>query len=713
MGRLEAVVSGDVPFKLRLLVDLIALAGICWFAWYHAGFLVRDDLYLFGDHPGQFYRLWHLVQVWSEEGRFIGWSPYWFAGWPELQFYPPGFVLLGWLIWMGTFQQLSLVSVYQIVVFTSYLLPAVCFYLLLAWGLQNRLAGLAAAWLTLTTPVILGGVMGVIIGIIGERLAYGMIPLFILAGAWLSQAERKLAPWLVTGCILAGLLLLHPYQAMLPAVALGLYALFLGKGWTGRLAWLAAVILLSFGLTAFWWLPLGARSYLFVPVVEAPLVEIQSNLADLWLEGAGWLLAAAILGTLFHRGSRRWLPIAILLAGLATLGFVFFSHMVLAGRLNFYAFSSVRLITGITFVFFALVALGLSELAWLGPRLLHRRWRRGAWALPLVLIVPWLAYTTLSVDYDFSRWLAKWRPSPNRTPFFLKEAEARYDLRSAWEVMAATPGRVLYTSHYALLFDVPTSLKAVTPVLTGRELIGGVFTHRMPASTYLWAGTTDVPAMWGKVETTDDVSLAGIPWQDMTDEFFYDLARRFNVSLVAATATDVRARAFLDSAPHFEPAWSNGLFTFYTVAGYTPSYVEAQQAGAAVTRYTRREIDVRITEAAPGASLLVKVSYYPLWQAEAQGQPLPVSIDSAGLMQLSLPPGSYDLHLRYRLGWPELLGEWLSLISLLVVLAATALGIWRRVTLRPAVLLKTNGSIGGRGGDFGHIEEPVIGRRGP
>lgn len=658
--------------RLRLCIDLAALVGLSLFAWVYAGFWLRDDLYLYGDHPGQFYRLWHMVNIiWPEEGRFIGWSPYWFAGWPELQFYPPGFVLLGWLIWMASFNQLPLFLVYQIIVFLSFLLPAINFYLLLALGLQDRLAGLAAGWMTMAMPVILGGPMMVVIGMSGERLAFGMVPLLILSGLWLMQSRRKILPWLATSLVLTAVMLLHPYQALLPAASLGLYALFRSEQRWQRLGWLSLAAVIALALTAFWWLPVAMRRALFIPVVEAPMVEIQSHFNAMWLDGTGWLLAAALLGTSLRQGHRRLLPLAIFLGGLGLVAFIYFNHLVLTQQLNFYAFISVRLVSGVALALFAGLALGLSELAWAVARLLQPRQQR-RWGLPFVLLVPWVIYSQFTAGYNFAKWMGKWQPAPHRTPIFLSEAEARYDLTQIWQVMADTPGRVLFTSHYALLFDFPTSLKAATPVLTGREIIGGVFTHHTPVSTYLWAGTADVPTMWGKVETTDDRSLAGIPWEAMTDDFFYDLARRFNTTLIVTTAADHRARAFLDAAPHFQPVWSNGLFTFYGVQDYEPSYVEADQAVARVIRYDRRAIDVQVADAAPGAKLLVKVSYYPLWQAEAGGQPVPVEQGSDGLMSLSLPPDSYTLHLRYQPGWPEQLGELLSLVTAVGLIGAAA-----------------------------------------
>jgi len=48
------------------------------------------------DHPGQLFRLWQALDrsfpsvLWTAD-----WNPDWWGGYPELQFYPPGFALIG------------------------------------------------------------------------------------------------------------------------------------------------------------------------------------------------------------------------------------------------------------------------------------------------------------------------------------------------------------------------------------------------------------------------------------------------------------------------------------------------------------------------------------------------------------------------------------------------------------------------------------------
>jgi len=528
----------------------------------------------------------------------------------------------------------------------------------------------------MAVPFALGGARGVLIGLIGERLAFGLMPLLILSGLWLMRTRRKSRPWLTTGLLLAAIMLLHPYQAIVPTAALGLYALFCGQGWPTRLGWLVSSVLLAFGLTAFWWLPFAAHREFFIPLIEAPLEEIQSNLADMWLDGMVVILAAAVGGAISRQRLRRWLPLSIYAAGAGMLGFIFVDHFILVERLNIFALDPVRLITGVTFALITGLALGVSELSWLGPRLL-RRWSLGWVGLPLLILIPWLIFSRLPQEYQIDEWLGRWQPAPGRTPLFLGEAEAEFGLAEVWQEMAETPGRILFTAHYGLLFDIPTSLKAATPYLTGKEIIGGTFTHRTPVGSYVWTGRAYPPVLRGKVEHSDDYALAGVSWQAMTDEFLFDLVRRLNVTLLVTTAIDRNARDFLDESPRFRQSWSNGLFVLYEPVGYEPTWVAADQAEAEVVEYGRTAIDVKISGATPQASLLVKVANYALWHAEAKGRQLPIQTDELGLMSISLPPGSHTLHVRYRPGWAEWLGGAISVVTLVAAFGVVVFD-WRR-----------------------------------
>ncbi len=210
---------------------------------------------------------------------------------------------------------------------------------------------------------------------------------------------------------------------------------------------------------------------------------------------------------------------------------------------------------------------------------------------------------------------------------------------------------------------MPSSIKAVTPFFTGREIVGGTFSHWAPVARYLWTGDINTPTLWGRVEEQDDRALVGVPWDEMTDEFLFNLCRRMNVTLLVTTRDDVRARAFLDAASHFDLAWADSSFFLYNVEGYQPTWADAYGANVEVTRYQRNAIDLRVTDALPTAILHVKVAEYPSWRANVGGQLLRITRDDMGLVRIVPPAGDSIITLRYRPGLAERLGLSISLLS--------------------------------------------------
>lgn len=86
--------------------------------------------------------------------------------------------------------------------------------------------------------------------------------------------------------------------------------------------------------------------------------------------------------------------------------------------------------------------------------------------------------------------------------------------------------------------------------------------------------------------------------------------------------------------------------------------------GTIGARHLRLEADCSIP-----CTLLVKLVYYPFWQAhELPNQPVPIGPSSrAGLTELSLSPGIHQVDLELPVGRSEVWGAWLSLTSLVVV----------------------------------------------
>lgn len=656
-----------------LLLTALALAA--------CGFLLRDDLFIYGDHPGQFLRLWYPLRA---SHRLLGWNPLWYAGYPELQFYPPGFVMWGWLLDILTLGRLSPLALYQLLLFTAYLLPALSIYALTGHVTQRRWMGLVCGALGLVFPELWGGTTAVFVGLVAERLAFGLVPLVILAGWRALHTRPATGWWLATGFALAVTFLMHPFHAVAPVLFLGLAALSHTRRWV-HLRALALTVIFSLALVSFWLLPLVVRSGYTAPMLRANLTQTVG-----WLLGPNlWpYIAASLLVPLavLVQSERRFTVFVAATLGTAAILciLIVLDHTILIEKLGILLLDPVRFSAEVYLMLVLLAGLGLS---YLPPWLRRTRWPTGgrvAGGLVLALTLAWLTLPFLGLLQE------------HRTPArFLKQARQTYGLDDTWKALQAGTGRVLFTSSYLSLDDMPTALKAATPFFSERAMVGGTFSHWSPVARLLWMGRVDVDLLPGQVELSDDKSLAGRSWAEWTDAEFLELCHRLNVTTVAATWDDINARTFLDAAPHFQSFYSDQVFVLYHVLDPIPALVEAENATVTLLRAEATALDLSVDDATAGAILQVKITDYPLWQVQAQGQTLVHNADQLGLMSVRLPAGSYDVSLRYWPGLAERVGGWISLGAVILGLAILALGAWshsgRRSKGRPVTTEGSNG----------------------
>lgn len=137
----------------------------------------------FDDHPGQLARLWHVV---SEGPAPWAWNPGWWAGYPELQFYPPGWFYLGAAASWLTLGALPPPAIYTALVWLTYLAPGAAAFMLLRRLLGDGWLALPGAFLVLTFTGDPGGggasgvEGGVHIGMAAARLAWALLPLLAI-----------------------------------------------------------------------------------------------------------------------------------------------------------------------------------------------------------------------------------------------------------------------------------------------------------------------------------------------------------------------------------------------------------------------------------------------------------------------------------------------------------------------------------------------------
>lgn len=607
---------------------------------------------VFDDHPGQMFRLWHGLTrgLWPWE-----WNPGWWGGYPELQFYPPGFVYLGALIYYGALGLLSPITVYQVLLWIIYLLPGVTAFWLLARILPTPWLALPGAFVTLTLSAgTRSGVEeGLRWGLVAARLAWGLLPLLALSLVrWQERGGRR--P-LLAAPVLAAIILSHPAHA--PAgVALVLLAAFFGEGSRRhrfrQAAWILAV---SAGLTGFWTLPLFAHLNYALPLawgefsaaalgrdlLRRPLLAV---LVVGWL--AGWVAAARANGPSRPRlGLLALLPLLLAVTALDALAIE---------PLGFRWLPADRLLDS---AMLALVLGGGAGIAW-ALWLALRRSALGAQAAGLIATVGFLALGIFGTgEPTLSLWPRQndW-PRLEETARGLRLPELRAQLRGA------PPGRILFVrSAVPLRFGREwwrphTHITALTPMFTGREIINGTFTHPSPVAGLVYTGSADNRPITRLVEQLDGSSLFGRPLETLTPAIFTPLAERLGISTVVALEEDRGLLPFVETNPRFSPPHQIGPFLVFALkeGRRTPEVVSPKRLRLTLTD-------------SHGGWTPAEIAFYPLWRAEGPNGLVPVRRDGLGMLEVEAPAGrSVQVDFIYREGMWERAGVVLTALALIL-----------------------------------------------
>jgi hypothetical protein len=608
----------------------------------------------FDDHPGQLYRLWHVLGAGVAPSA---WNAGWWAGYPELQFYPPGFFYVGALIDRVALGALPFTAIYVALLWLTWLLPGVTAWLALARLLGDGWLALPGAFVALTLSAgVTSGVEGAVhVGMLPARLAWALLPLLLLtARRWLARepgARRLLA---VTALLVAAIVVTHPAHAPAAGVLLLLAGAAAAPGDRAcRLAWAAVTLVLAAALTAFWTVPLLARLQnvralawgtlqmptapllvallglgalaVRVPARESPLARV--DVGALW----PWAMAAvvAVDALVLEPLGVRWLP---------------------ADRVVDGAWMAVLLAAGVT-----------------AGRLLEPLAARSRLPLPAVSIAAVGLVAALSLP---GRALVLWPRAADWPAYDTVARGLRLD--DLWAALRRAPdGRVLFVrAGVPLVFGAAwwrphTHVTALAPVYAGRAIVNGTFTHPSPVAALVYRGSAAREPITTLVERLDGRSLFGVPLEQLDAATLRSHAERLGVSVVVALEEDVPMLHALAEGSIFQRAATIGPFVLYErwqTAGSPPP-----AAGGG---------EVRVLRGAAGAWVSTGITYYPLWRAELAGRALPTRPGPAWDLQVKLDadpgvttgPDAWPVTLRYRAGIPETGGAVVTGTALLLCL---------------------------------------------
>ncbi len=629
-----------------LLLAVYALA----FAWgaLGGGLLVEDD------HPGQLYRVVHVLAFGPWPWRF---NPGWWAGYAELQYYPPGFAYAGAALSAASLGTLGPDAIYQVLAWVTFLLPGATTYALLARIHGNGWLALPGAFLALTLSgdSRSGVEEGLRWGLVAARLAWALLPLLALV---LSRRTEGGPPPIGAAVILAAIVITHPAHAPAGLILLALFGCGVPGGRAKCFGQVALLAVAATGLAAFWLVPLGAHLEMALPLAwgDASLIGIVQRFAARPLLLA--LALASVLALAGDTGARgRWLaPLAPAMAGLIAI------DALVVQPLGFMWLPADRLVDSFLLALIVGASLALGS-AW-------RRWPRiPAWGLALAAIA---GAALLAQPGRPEPTLTLWPRSAPSEWAKQESVVAGARLQALWAALRdAPPGRVLFVRSSIPLAYRPewwrphSHITALTPLRAGREIINGTFTHPSPVAGLLYTGSALNRPITLLVEQRDGVTLFGRRLEDLGAAEFERLAERLAISAVVALDEDEGRLDFVAGDPSFWRRSRIGPFLIFLS--------RAPRAMAA-----------RIGPQAWGLSVATgsgdwvpsALAYSPLWRASAGGQPLAVRRDDLGLLEVRRPakvPG--EIVLLHGAGAAEWTGVALS--GLTVLLLA-----WARVSRR-------------------------------
>jgi hypothetical protein len=649
---------------------LLVAYGIA-FGWTALG----DGLLVFDDHPGQMFRIAHVLTVGFPPWRL---NPGWWAGYAELQFYPPGFSYVGAALHYVSLTSLHVAATYQVLLWITLLLPGVTTYFLLTRVLGSPWLALPGTFvaLTLSAGSRSGIEEGMRWGLVAARLGWGVLPLLALALRRLIQGKR--AP-IAVPLLLAAIILIHPAHAPAAAAMVLLAAWHIPGSRRARLVRAAALIGAGVGLTGFWLVPLLTHVEMALPLAWGESTIASLSLGLLRHPLVLVMIGASVVAWWMTRRPDAALSSARWLADLApVMALVIVLDATVAQALGFHWLPADRLVDSFLFASIVSASVALASLA--------RRWPRlPDWALALATVALCILASSIrgGSESTLSLWPGTW---PNEWPKY--DAVAREKgVTQLWQTLQkAPPGRVLFVRS-ALPLETRSDWRrphshvtALAPLYAGREILNGTFTHPSPLAGLLYTGSPVNQPITLLVEQRDGVTLFGRPIADLDAQRFNELVESLRVSAVVALDEDRGQVGFVADNAAFAGPTRVGPFLVYVSRAPRPTPLLTHPQAWRLT----------VPAHADGWAQ-TGLAYSPLWQGSVEGHTVALRQDDLGLLEAYLPAGGpVMLDLAHRPGTAEQIGVTLSGVSALAIC-----GRWLRRRRAPRRALLTSDQTSG------------------
>lgn len=208
-----------------------------------------------------------------------------------------------------------------------------------------------------------------------------------------------------------------------------------------------------------------------------------------------------------------------------------------------------------------------------------------------------------------------------------------------------------------------THVTALAPVLAGRAIVHGTFTHPSPVAAVVYRGSPAREPITRLAEELDGHSLFGRALAALDTATFNVYADRLGVSQVVVLDEDLPRVRALEGNPLFARRATIGPFTLYGRQAPLPVPEEIAPRRWRVT-----------LPGEAGDWVPARVAFYPLWRALQGTTTLETRRGDVADLEVRLALGAAPVELVYAAGQVEAVGVLLTGTGLLVWLLAW----WRR-----------------------------------
>ena len=678
-------------------------------------FLFNSQPFIYDDNSFHYFSLHYaVIRAVPVHHRLVDWNPYWFAGIPELQFYPPGSILSGIVLYYLTLTLIPIGQIYNLILLFALLFPALtsC-YLLRKAGFHPVASFFTGLYILILLELgyASGVFYGVLVGLTNSRIALGFYPLILWFGIKNLIAKPRKRNIAGLAILLGISLFCHPYHIFLPFLGLiaQIYAFKRTRLCPLRhsIKTLGLAVLLGIGLSAFWWFPLFIR-HNYVSSLQiwsgagtanqaqsligllSSFAEGKTNLFFLCL----YLISALSLLNPQMLVRQRTILAGLVLTPLLMLIFLVFVQIILIPFFHFYFLDVVRLKDGFFFSVILTSGIGIYELiakckisiAKFKFKILNNKFEMNGF-YPLLSFIFLLIILAVILGYSAQHlWLFYDFPQGYARTGFLPTVVKEYQLDELWSYLknenqgpstSLGSSRILFTASSLRYKELPaqfqTHIMSLTPIYTYRQIIGGLNTPFYTVASYLFFGKKAPIVIRTEADSLDNKSLLGIPWEQMEQSRLTDFCKKLNITTIVTNRNENKVIEFFNRSSAFRLEKEIDEFNIYTIPGYQSSWLDFDTTAAKVqiSEFAQNKITFAVTSATTATPILIKLAYYPCWKATSGQTRLPITANEIGLMQLTLPQGEkYQVELVYRTGWVEKTGWTITLFNIFALIAS-------------------------------------------